>query len=322
MVHILVVYEIRDNEIKKVSFEVTSQARRMVKQVNGKVSALIMGTGVRQFSDLPGQYGADGIYLIDNPELSKYSPDAQAKIISKVAKDINATHIFMGATSRGKDLLPRAAFLLESSLAQDIIDLKMENDKIVYTRPIIGGKLLSELTIESKIELATFRPNIFAIEQDPISATVETLTVELPTPRLVVEEEIKTTGSSLDVTEAEVIVSGGRGLKGPENWYLIEKLAELLGAAMGASRAVVDAGWRDHQEQVGQTGKTVSPNLYIACGISGAIQHLAGMSSSKYIVAINKDPDAPVFKIADYGIIGDVLEILPALTEEIKKYKK
>lgn len=321
MIHVLVIYEIRNSKIKKTSFEATTAASQLILKTGGKVSVLLIGKGVLSLSNIPEKYGANNVYLVDKEALDQFSPDAHAEIIVEVINRIEATHIFMGATSRGKDLLPRVAFLLNSSLAQDIIDLQIKDGKIIYKRPIIGGKLRASIRIDSDIELATLRPNVFSALEKITTSKVESLEIKGPPPRVIVKDEKITTGTMLDVTEAEIIVSGGRGLKGPENWHLIENLASVLGAAVGASRAVVDAGWREHGEQVGQTGKTVSPNLYLACGISGAIQHLAGMSSSKYIVAINQDPDAPIFKIADYGIVGDLFEVLPKLTEEIKKSK-
>jgi len=221
----------------------------------------------------------------------------------------------------GKDLMPRVAFKLNCPLVQDIIGLKFENTQVIYQRPIIAGKLRSWVSLKSEIQLATIRPNIFQAQENKVSSEVIALSKDVPTPRVTVKETLATAGGKLDVTEAEIIVSGGRGMQGPDNWHLIENLAQTLGAATGASRAVVDSGWRDHGEQVGQTGKTVSPNLYIACGISGAIQHQAGMASSKYIVAINKDPEAPIFKLADYGIVGDIKEVLPKLAEELAKVR-
>jgi electron transfer flavoprotein alpha subunit len=199
--------------------------------------------------------------------------------------------------------------------------MQAENGQISYQRPIIAGKLQAWAVLKSDYQLVTIRPNTYPAEENKGDAEIVKLDMDVPQPRLIVEETTAGSGGKLDVAEAEIIVSGGRGMQGPENWKLIEELAASLGAATGASRAVVDAGWRDHAEQVGQTGKTVSPSLYVACGISGAIQHQAGMASSKYIVAINKDPEAPIFKLADYGIVGDVFEVLPKLAEEIKKVR-
>ena len=321
MAEILVVYEIRDHQIKKVSFEATGAANMLAEQLGSSVSALFVGSGIADLAGEAGQYGASKAYVVDAPELEKYSPDVFARIIADTAREIGASHILMGATATGKDVMPRVAVHLNSALAQDIIGLKVEDGQVVYTRPIIAGKLHSDIVLKSEVQLATVRPNVFPAQEKPTEVETVQLSPQIPAARAVVEEVLAESGGKLDVTEADIIVSGGRGMKGPENWHLIENLANVLGAAMGASRAAVDAGWRPHAEQVGQTGKTVSPSLYIACGISGAIQHLAGMSSSKYIVAINKDPEAPIFKVADYGIVGDVMEVLPRLTEEIKKLK-
>ncbi len=321
MANVCVVYEIRDHQIKKVSYEATSAAVNVADQLGGTVSALLIGSGVSDLASEAGKYGASKAYVVDSPDLATYSPDVFARLIASAAREMGATHIFMGATATGKDVMPRVALHLNSALAQDIIALNVQDGNVVYTRPIIAGKLHSDIQLNSEVQLATVRPNVFTATEKPTETEVVTLSPDVPSPRAVVEEVVTEAGGKLDVTEADIIVSGGRGMKGPENWHLIESLAEVLGAATGASRAAVDAGWRPHAEQVGQTGKTVSPSLYIACGISGAIQHLAGMSSSKYIVAINKDPEAPIFKVADYGIVGDVMEVLPRLTEEIKKLK-
>jgi electron transfer flavoprotein alpha subunit len=221
----------------------------------------------------------------------------------------------------GKDLAPRVAVRLDAGLASDCTALNVEAGEIVATRPVYAGKALTQLKVNSASKVFTLRPNVFAAgESSGAVAPVERMSVDLTEQDLsCVAKEIKQSSARLDVSEADIIVTGGRGLKGPEHFAMIEQLAEALGAAVGASRAVVDAGWRPHDEQVGQTGKTVSPSLYVAVAVSGAIQHLAGMSSSKYIVAINKDKDAPIFQVANYGVVGDAFEIIPALTAEVKK---
>ena len=212
------------------------------------------------------------------------------------------------------------AVKLNAGLASDCIALKIENDNVIATRPIYAGKALIDVQVKTQIKVFTLRPNVFTAVSAQGTASVERVPVVIEASDLgSVVKEVKVASGRPDVTEADIIVSGGRGVKGPENFYLIENLADVLGAGVGASRAVVDAGWRPHDEQVGQTGKTVSPTMYIACGISGAVQHLAGMSSSKYIVAINKDKDAPIFQLADYGIAGDLFEIVPELTAQLKK---
>ena len=318
---ILVVSEVREGSLKKINFETYSAAKALAQQMNASTAALILGDGVGGLAQTPSQYGIEQVWVVEDNRLAQFSPDVYAKVIAKVIQEKKPDVVLMGATAMGKDLMPRMAQLSGTTLAQDIIQFRVENGNVVFTRPMFAGKVWADVRITSQPAMATVRPKAFSIQENPVSAQVEKLSVDIPEPKAVVVEVSKSEGGKLDVTEADIVVYGGRGMKGPENWYLIEDLAKVLGAATGASRAVVDAGWRPHGEQVGQTGKTVSPSLYIACAISGAIQHLAGMLSSKYIVAINKDPDAPIFKVADYGIVGDVFEVLPRLTEEIKKLK-
>ncbi len=259
--------------------------------------------------------------VCENEKLSSYSTTAYSKAIAETAKQRGADVIFISATAMGKDVAPRAAAKLEAGLASDCTELRIEGGNLIASRPVYAGKAYVDVKINSAVKIFSLRPNVFKAEQiDGGTPLVEDIKIDFTDADFsAVVKETTVSSEKIDVAEANIIVSGGRGLKAPENYRLVEELAKVLGAGVGASRAVVDAGWRPHSEQVGQTGKTVSPNLYIACGISGAIQHLAGMSSSKCIVAINKDKDAPIFQIADYGIVGDVFEILPALTEEFKK---
>lgn len=322
MSRVLVVSEIRDHQLKSINFEAYSAAHKIAEQLNLNLTTILLGKGIEDLAQIPAKYGVKEVYLVDDPRLEKFSADQYAKVIAEAAGKLDARMVFMGASSMGKDLLPRVAHLLNSTLAQDVVEFGFEGQSVWFKRPMYAGKVLATLRLTSPVILATFRPKIFRPEENPVQSNVTRLTPDIPEPLAVVEALETSGGGELDVTEADIIVSGGRGMKGPENWKLIDELADVLGAAKGASRAVVDAGWREHGEQIGQTGKTVSPTLYIACGISGAIQHLAGMSSSKYIVAINKDPDAPIFKVADYGIVGDVFEVLPRLTEEIRKIKE
>jgi electron transfer flavoprotein alpha subunit len=231
--------------------------------------------------------------------------------------------VLLGATTTGKDLAPRLAARLAVGLASDCTGFAVENGQLRITRPIYAGKAIATVEETQKPYMVTARPNVFAAPEPDTSlkATTETIPGDTGEIRAKVVEMIKEAGERVELTEADIVVSGGRGLKAPENFAMIEELAKVLGAAVGASRAAVDAGWKDHSYQVGQTGKVVTPTLYIACGISGAIQHLAGMKTSKYIVAVNKDPDAPIFKVADYGIVADVFRVVPVLTEEFKKMK-
>ncbi len=317
---ILVFIETFQGQIKKSSLEAISAAKEISSKINFEVEAVAIDKNIEQAETL-SNFGLNKITLLKNDQLENYSPSAFTKILSDHAKEIDADILFFSHTSLGRDLAPRVAVRFEAGITTDCVELNIDGSDIIASRPVFAGKALVETKINSVKKIFTLRPNIF--HANKISdANAEIITKEVNELDLSSRVTgIKKSADKIDVAEAEIIVSGGRGLKGPENFHIIEELAETLGAAVGASRAVVDAGWRPHNEQVGQTGKTVSPNLYIAVGISGAIQHLAGMSSSKYIVAINKDKDAPIFSIADYGIIGDALEIVPALTEELKKNK-
>lgn len=317
---ILVFLEQRSGSIKKSSVETAATAVRLASQLNYEVAALTIGNDIDNLNET-GKYGIKKLTHFKNAALAEYSPSAYTEIISKFALESGADILFFSNTSMGKDLAPRVCVRIDAGILVDCTNLDVNSGEIIATRPVYAGKAMVEAKINSPKKVFTLRPNVFNLGQAS-EGGLEVETVNVDSPNLSTRvTEVKKSEGKLDVAEAEIIVSGGRGLKAPENFKLVEDLAEALGAAVGASRAVVDAGWRPHGEQVGQTGKTVSPNLYVACGISGAIQHLAGMSSSKYIVAINKDKDAPIFGIADYGIAGDIFEILPALTEEIKKIK-
>lgn len=321
MSKILAFVESRDNKIKNAGFELASNAVRFAGELGCEAEILMIGSAVSQVAGELGAYGVKKVLVKEDQSLEKYSTTAFAKIIAETAKQRGADIIFITATQMGKDLAPRVSAKLEAGLVSDCTDLKAESGQLTATRPVYAGKAYIDVKVNSEIKMYSLRPNVFKTEKvDGVTAEVEKISVELNDTDFGAKvKEVVVADEKLDVSEANIIVSGGRGLKAPEHYKLVEDLAAVLGAAVGASRAVVDAGWRPHGEQVGQTGKTVSPNLYIACGISGAIQHLAGMSSSKCIVAINKDKDAPIFQIADYGIVGDVFEILPALTEEFKK---
>jgi electron transfer flavoprotein alpha subunit len=317
---ILAVLEQREGKLKKVSNEAASVAASLGKDLGHDVEAVVVGGDINDLNDIT-KYGISKIVHLKNPDLTNYSSSGYSEAISNYAKEAGAVCLIIGNTALGNDLAPRLAVKLNSACLMDCINLQVESNEIVATRPVYGGKANLKAKLTSKIKVFTIRPNVFKANLvDNGTPSVETKEISSPNLKARVVSFKKSEGK-LDVAEADIIVSGGRGMKGPENFHLIEELADSLGAAVGASRAVVDAGWRPHREQVGQTGKTVSPSLYVACGISGAIQHLAGMSSSKYIVAINKDKDAPIFSLADYGIAGDVFEILPVLTEEIKKVR-
>ncbi len=262
--------------------------------------------------------------VVEDPRLASYSAAAYAKIAAEIALQESAEVLFFPASALGKDLAPRVSVKLDAGLAAECTALRVEIGDIIATRPVYAGKGLVDVRVRSRVKMFSLRPNVFSAgAASASSAAVEKRDVALTESDFAsVAIEMRASGGKKDVAEADIIVSGGRGLKASENFSMIEDLAMTLNAAVGASRAVVDAGWRPHEEQVGQTGKTVAPSLYIAVGISGAVQHLAGMSSSKYIVAINKDKDAPIFSVADYGIAGDAFDVVPALTAELKRVKE
>lgn len=317
---VLVFIEQRNGEIKKASLEAAKTGADVAAKFGVTAEAVVIGSDVNNVEALGG-YGIKKVVHYKNSELANYSTSAYADLFVEYANQSGADYFIFSNTAMGKDLAPKIAVKLDAGIIVDAVHFEYENDNIIATRPVYAGKALIDVKINSAKKVYTLRPNVFAAGT-PSDIKAEVEVKEVASPNLSAKVvEVKKSAGKLDVAEADIIVSGGRGLKGPEHFTLVEDLAEALGAAVGASRAVVDAGWRPHGEQVGQTGKTVSPTLYVACGISGAIQHLAGMRSSKYIVAINKDKEAPIFQAADYGIAGDVFEILPALTEAIKKAK-
>ena len=321
--NVLVFAERREGALKRASLQALSAARSAAETLGGDVAVLALGSGAGEHAAELGKHGADRLLVAEAAWLDMYAPEAYAATIAAAAGDAEAGLILVPATSMGKDLAPRVAAILKTGMLSDITGLETNADGTMRcTRPVFSGKAMATVAMPTARPcVASLRPNVFPVQETGGGeAAITTLEpgigedkVRVRAVRLEKPGEVE-----LDVAEASVIVSGGRGIKDTENFKLIRELAEPLGAAVGASRAVVDAGWIAHSHQVGQTGKVVSPNLYIACGISGAIQHLAGMSSSKVIVAINKDPEAPIFKVADYGIVGDLFEIVPKLTEAVK----
>jgi electron transfer flavoprotein alpha subunit len=328
---VLAYIESKDNKFKNSAFEVISEAKKLSENLNCEFDVLTVSDITNPEIKYPGEYGAKKIKVVDSDGLNaifgndiKYSHSAIAKVISEVASGGEYNLIILSATSFGKEIAPSISIKTDSAFCPDCIDLKITDGNITATKPVYAGKSYVDIKFNSEKILLTLRPNVFKAEKSG-NENIEIESIDLSSLNITaadfktVVKDIVIASEKLDVAEADRIVSGGRGMRAPENFNLIENLASSIGAAIGASRAVVDAGWRPHSEQVGQTGKTVSPSLYIACGISGAIQHLAGMSSAKCIVAINKDKDAPIFQVADFGIVGDVFEVLPALTEEFKK---
>lgn len=319
MATVLVYAEHKDGKIKKVTHELLAEAAR----AGAEPVAFIAGAGVESLAKDLAAMGAKRVIAAQGDSVKFYSNEAYGKLFVNAVKSVNPAIILMGATAQGKDLAPRVAALLGIGLASDCTKISIQGDKLKATRPIYAGKAVADVEFTGAAPyFATVRPNAVNISQmqEGAQAAVTALPLDLGALKSVVKDVVRGASTKLDVTEANIVVSGGRSLKSSENFALLEKLSEVLpNSAVGASRAAVDAGYRPHSYQVGQTGKVVSPTLYIACGISGAIQHLAGMRTSKVIVAINKDPEAPIFQVADYGIVGDLFEVVPLLTEEFKK---
>ncbi|MBP7868273.1 MAG: electron transfer flavoprotein subunit alpha/FixB family protein [Acidobacteria bacterium] len=314
----LVCIENRNGKIRKASLEALSTARRLADALGAPVAAAVFG-GPAVVEPLKA-FGPDSIHAV---EIQAPGTAREAFIdgLERLVKSTGAAFVLAGATASGRDLLPGVAARFGRSVVQDVTEIAPEGGTLRIKRPIYAGKASETVRVTACPAFVTLRPNVFELSEKPGSPNVVATTDTVDAARLLtlVKEIKESSGGKVELTEASVIVSGGRGIKDAENYRLIEELADVLGAAAGASRAVVDAGWVDHPHQVGQTGKTVSPQLYIAVGISGAIQHLAGMSSSKVIVAINKDPEAPIFKVANYGIVGDLFKVVPLLTQELKR---
>jgi len=314
-----------NGQFRKSAFEVATAGRQVADALGGELVAAVVGDAIADSATTLGAYGVDKVIAAENTDFHYYSPEGFTQALIDIITELEPGVVLFPATSLGSDLAPRVAAKLGVGLASDCTELFVVDGKLEIKRPIYAGKAYIRVAFNSEPQMATLRSNVFSAQkqQEGKEAAVEKIQVNVAEgkSKSSVKEFRPMGGDRIELTEADIIVSGGRGMREPGNFAILEELAKELGAAVGASRAAVDAGWRPHSDQVGQTGKTVSPNLYIAVGISGAIQHLAGMSSSKYIVAINKDPEAPIFKKADYGIVGDLFEIVPALTEEVRKLK-
>ncbi len=320
---ILVYMECRDEKVKKSSLETLSEAKRRGDEMGLETAAVFVGHAVDALAPEAFRYGASKVYILENALLNHYSPSGYTHALVALVEEIEPEIILFAATAMGRDLSPRLAAVLGVSLAADCIQTGSKDGKLEVKRPIFAGKAFASFSFKSSPQMVSLRPNVFSLAE-PADGQGETIKKEVVIPedqvKDKVDEILKAEGAELDVTEADIVVTGGRGMKGPENFDLLRELTSVLPhSALGASRSAVDAEWIDHQHQVGQTGKTVSPSLYMAFGVSGAIQHLAGMSSSKFIVAVNKDPDAPIFKVADFGIVGDLFQVIPPLKEELKK---
>ncbi len=314
--------EQKDGELRKVTMELLGEGRKMADETGQELATVLLGDNVNKLAETLAQYGADKVYLAQCHCLQQYNTGLFTDIIAGLVKAYQPAVFLWGNTSLARDLAPRVAERVNAGLLSDCTTIKYSGSNLIFGRPVYAGKAIVDATCQAEPAMATIRPNVFDLPFPQSSRTAETVNVEVKSDidlRAVIKEVIKQAAERIDLTEANIIVAGGRGLKGPEGFAPLAELAGVIGGAVGASRAAVDAGWCEHAIQVGQTGKVVSPTLYIACGISGAIQHLAGMSSSKMIVAINKDPEAPIFKMVDYGIVGDLFEVVPLLTEEFKK---
>jgi len=316
---IYVIAEQRDGALRKVSFELVSAARKLADQTSDEVCAILLGSGVESMAAELGKFGADKVFVGDNAALEPYITEAHAQVVAKILKDNDAAIALFGASVQGKDLSARVAAKLAGGLATDCTDVKIDGGKLIAVRPMYAGKCFGEVAFNTTPAMASLRPNVFPAVENAKAGAVTKVDVAVDAQKSKVLEVQKDTSGKVDLTEANIIVSGGRGMKGPDEYKILEELADVLKGTVGASRAAVDAGWRPQKDQVGQTGKVVSPNLYIACGISGAIQHLAGMSSSKCIVAINKDAEAPIFTKADFGVVDDLFKVVPELTAVCKK---
>jgi electron transfer flavoprotein alpha subunit len=312
---VLVFTEIKDGKLKKASREALSIGRKLAEAAGGDLVAFASDAAAAEEA---GRYGAKKVYVAAVPA---YTTEAYTAAVVQVVKDVQPAVLLFAGTSNGRDLAPRVAARVNAGVASDVDRLEWTDGKLRARRPVYSGKVFATVDVTGTPAIATTRPNAFALQEaGGGAAEVVNVTADTTDRVKVLDTKVPEAGE-MSIAEADIIVSGGRGLKEADNFKYIRDLAHAIGGAVGASRATVDAGWIDHQHQVGQTGRVVSPNLYIAAGVSGAIQHLAGMSSSKHIVAINKDPEAPIFRIADLGIVGDLFQILPALTEEVKKAK-
>jgi electron transfer flavoprotein alpha subunit len=318
---VITLAEVRDGSLRNVSFEAIAAAKTIAE--GGEVVAVLVGENVQSYANELIHYGADRVVVVENEKLKNYTSDGYGQALMAVIDAEKPEGIVFGHTALGKDLSPKIATKLNSGLVSDVIAVEEAGGNLVFTRPIYSGKAFEKKIVTEGLIFVTVRPNnIPALERDESrTGNVSSLSVDIKDLRTIVKEIVRKTAEGVDLSEAKVIVAGGRGVKSAGGFEPLKELANVLGGAVGASRGACDAGYCDYSLQIGQTGKVVTPDLYIACGISGAIQHLAGMSNSKVIVAINKDPEANIFKVADYGIVGDLFEVVPMLTEEFKKLK-
>ncbi|MCT4784744.1 MULTISPECIES: electron transfer flavoprotein subunit alpha/FixB family protein [Exiguobacterium] len=314
----LVLAEAREGALRNVSFEAIAAA----KQLTDDVTAVVIGDHVQSLAQELGEYGASRVLVVEDDRLKHYTPDGYGQVLRQLIEQESPDMIVLGHTALGKDIAPKLAARLDAGLISDVVSIEGTGRDAEFVRPIYSGKAFEKVKFKDSVMFFTIRPNnIDALaRQAGASVSVETPAVELKDLAMIVKEVVRKATGKVDLAEAKVIVAGGRGVKSEDGFKPLEELAELLGGAVGASRGACDADYCDYALQIGQTGKVVTPDLYIACGISGAIQHLAGMSNAKVIVAINKDPEANIFSVADYGIVGDLFDVVPMLTEEFRKH--
>jgi electron transfer flavoprotein alpha subunit len=320
---IWVVAEQQEGKVRKVTYELLSVGAEFSKKTGWPVAAILLGSGLQEAVKTLSPF-ADKIYLIDDPSLAAYTSDGYLANIAKLINEHHPSVLLGGATSTGKDLFPRLAMHIQTGYAADCIGLAMEeNGKLVAKRPLYGGKIFAEMIFsEVRPQMATVRNNTFLVNQS-LNKSAQVISASSQADPSSLKKKVigleKTAGAKLDITEAEIVVAAGRGIKGPENFKILEKLADVLNASVGTTRATVDEGWRDQKDQIGKSGKNISAKLYMAFGISGAIHHVLGIGTCKTVVAVDTDPNALIFNYADYGIVGDLFQIVPALTEELKK---
>jgi len=321
MSKVLIYAEIKAGKIKKSAFELASEGRKLADALGGDLGAILIGSGLESFGPELAKFGVDTVYVAEAPELENYNSEYYAQALAQVITQSSPEIVLITHTMQGKDLAPRTAAKLGAAVMADCVSFRLEGSTLIGKRPMFAGKCFAECSATASPQIATARPNVLEVVENAKAGAISKIafTPDTSRPTYVTKELNLDASGKVDLTEAEIIISGGRGMGGSD-YSLLEEMAAIFGprATVGASRAAVDAGWRKHSDQVGQTGKTVTPNLYIACGISGSIQHLAGMGSSKVIVAINKDPEAPIFTKADYGIVGDLFKVLPEFNNELK----
>jgi electron transfer flavoprotein alpha subunit len=316
---VLVFLDQSEGKIKKSSHEAASYGAQLAENLGTSAAGIVLGTVNEELADM-GKYGLKKVYTVDNEALNNFDDEAYTHVIAEAVKNIDATVIIFSNNFNGKGIAPRLSVRLKAGLVSGAIALPDVSNGFVVKKNVFSGKAFANVSIKTAIKIISLNANAYKAKEGEGTAEVAPLNVEIPQARVKVKEVNKVVGE-VPLAEAEIVVSGGRGLKGPENWGIITDLAKALGAATACSRPVSDSDWRPHHEHVGQTGLTIAPNLYVAIGISGAIQHLAGVNRSKTIVVINKDPEAPFLKAADYAIIGDAFEIVPKITEAVKKLK-